>query len=604
VLVEFIQAAKSKGFKMFTQSILIVALAVILGAGTFFGQFWSVSEYSKYSIRGKSELSGSVSTEGSGLTKAYAFEYSNGIFEPLTLFVPNILGGGTSRPLIADDQSKTYQALVQSGDQEMANQYAPYLSSYWGEQSNTAPYYAGAIIVFLFVAGFFFADKKLIWWLLPVSVISVVMSWGDNFSTLNYFLFDHLPGFNKFRSVTFALVLILIAMPLLGMAGLEQLLKQGLGKTERRKLLIVFALTGGLAFLLWLTGGFGSFLKESEGQLPVWLTNAMKEDRSALLSSDALRSGIFISIFFLLIYFELHKKISAVLVYAALLVLMLIDLGSLDKRYFSEQNYRRKSDDAVQQTEADKRIFADKSYYRVYNLQNPLGEARTSYFHHSLGGYHGAKLRRYQDLFDSLVYPQTNKLIEDARSTGLRFSDYGVLNMLNAKYLTYGPGADNIILNPAANGPAWLVSELEVVQSPSAELSALKDLNTRTKAVIDGSKFQVSAWTGSADSLARINLVAATQDKLEYESNTTAKGFAVFSEVYYPHGWKVFVDGQESEILRVNYVLRGLWVEPGKHRISFEFKPAAYYTGDKVTAGFNALLIVFFAFAVFRSFKE
>jgi hypothetical protein len=203
-----------------------------------------------------------------------------------------------------------------------------------------------------------------------------------------------------------------------------------------------------------------------------------------------------------------------------------------------------------------------------------------------------------------LVYPQTNQLIEDARSTGLNFSDYGVLNMLNARYLTYGPGADNIILNPVANGPVWLINKLEVVQSPSAELSALKDLNTRTTAVIDGSKFQVSAWTGSGDSLARINLVAATQDKLEYESSTTAKGFAVFSEVYYPHGWKAFIDGKESEILRVNYVLRGLWIEPGKHRISFEFKPAAYYTGDKVTAGFNALLIMFFAFVIFRSFKE
>ena len=240
VLVELIHAIQGKQIKAFFQAVLISGFAFLLGAGTFFGQFWSVSEYSKYSIRGKSELNSSAGDGGSGLTKAYAFEYSNGISEPLTLFIPDILGGGTSKPLVADDQSKTYQALVQSGDQEMANQYAPYLSSYWGEQSNTAPYYAGAIIVFLFVAGFFFADKKYIWWLLPVSIISILMSWGDNFSSVNYFLFDYLPGYNKFRSVTFALVLILIAMPLLGMIGLEQILKQKLGKPERRKLLIIF----------------------------------------------------------------------------------------------------------------------------------------------------------------------------------------------------------------------------------------------------------------------------------------------------------------------------------------------------------------------------
>ncbi|MFM7195547.1 MAG: hypothetical protein ACKOYP_12320, partial [Bacteroidota bacterium] len=382
-IVRLVEALKAGTMKDLLVNGGALVAAVVLAAGTFFGQFWAVSEYSPVSIRGKSELTAAGSGgESSGLTKSYAFQYSNGIAEPLTLMVPRIFGGSTMEAFVSDENSETYKALVASGDQETANQLAPYTIKYWGGQPNTAPYYAGAAIVFLFAVGLLFADRRWVWWLVPVSVLGIMMSWGDNFSGFNYFLFDHLPGYNKFRSVTFALIIILIAMPLLGLLGLEEVLKDGLGAQARKKLYIAFGLTGGICLLMWLTGGVGSFVRPGEEALPGWLLSAMKSDREALLRGDAMRSFLFMLVIFLAIILDLNRRVSSVAFSVVLILCVTIDLFAFDKQYFGKEKYRRAADEAVTMTDADRIIKSDTSYYRVYNLQDPLNEANTSYFHH------------------------------------------------------------------------------------------------------------------------------------------------------------------------------------------------------------------------------
>jgi hypothetical protein len=583
-LVQLVYAIRAKQIGDFFKTLGLLLSAVIIAVGTFFGQFWSITEYTRYSIRGPSELvKPNSKTQPNGLSKDYAFAYKYGVLESFVLMIPDFYGGSSAKSLVQDENSATYKALVNSGDNETANKLANYATAYWGPQDFTGgSYYAGAIVIFLFVVGILFADKKFVWWLVPLSALSLMLSWGDSFSSFNYFMFDYFPGYNKFRSVNFALVIILLAMPLLGMIGVERLLTNGVDKEAKKKLLIALGATGGLCLALILFAGFGSFLKDGEGQLPAWFTKAMSADRRSLLRADAFRSLAFIVSIFITLYFNVGKKFSELGFYAFLIFMITLDIAIVDRRYFSKDNFQRKRDTSYHaNSAADDEILKDKSYYRVYNLQNPMAEARTSYNHHSLGGYHGAKLRRYQDLYDSCLLRETQQLYRDAQSGGLDFKKYGVLNMLNAKYVKYGDEAGNIIPNPEANGAAWFVREVVGVNSPTEELKQTGELKSRSFAVIDNSKFKIQNF--EYDSLSTIHLQEFKPAYLKYESQSSKNGLAVFSEVYYPKGWHAFVDGKEILILRANYVLRALEIPQGKHTIEFKFEPQPYIVGNKVT---------------------
>jgi len=594
-LVRLIEAVQEKKLKEFGVALGMLVPAALLAAGTFFGQFWAITEYSKYTIRGKSDLvstaKGAESTDG--LSKDYAFSYSNGISEPLTLIIPNILGGSSANFLVQNENSDTYKALVQSGDNETANQLAQYSSAYWGDQRLSAPYYAGAIIVFLFVVGIMFADRKWVWWLVPLAVLSIALSWGKNFSSFNFFMFDYFPGYNKFRSVTFALIIILIAMPLLGFLGLEKFMQQSMDKKSKIKLGIAFALTGGLCFFLWATGGTGDFTRDVEKDLPIWFLNALKSDRQGLLQDDAFRSFMFILSIAILMYFEIWKKITPIAFYAFLGIMVLADTIVVDKRHFTKDNYQRKYDVGFEINESDQEILKDKSYYRVYNLQdiqNPFGEARTSYFHNSLSGYHGAKMRRYQDLYDSCIFSETVNVINGLRSGNFDFKNIGVLNMLDTKYFLFGPAKNNYLPNPYSNGNAWFVYAVEKVNNANEELDRTGKIDTKTTAVINDSGFTGKVNT---DSSATIILTEHNPNWLKYESNSSSGGVAVFSEIYYPKGWSARIDGVEAPILRANYVLRALEIPSGKHVIEFTFAPKAYFIGNKITMASSwAVLLV------------
>lgn len=600
-------AIKHNQLTGFLKNTGLLIIAAIIALGTFFGKFWTTLEYSEYSMRGKSELVADkdAGENESGLKRDYAFQYSSGILEPLTLIIPDIFGGSSAHLLVQDEESEVLKALQRAGDPQMANQLARYTSAYWGNQPFTAPYYAGAIICFLFVIGLLFADKKYVIWLSVGTILSIILSWGDNFKIFNYFIFDYLPGYNKFRSVTFALIMALVAMPLLGFIGLEKLLERGLNKQTQKKLLIALCATGGFCLLVIIFAGMASFTKAGEEQLPAWFLNALRDDREGLMRSDAFRSLVFILMAFSVIFLHLKKKLSAGMMGALLSLFILIDLWAVDTRYFSEDNYRRERDKSFfAMTEADKEIKKDKALsYRVYNLQGAMAEARTSYHHQSLGGYHGAKLRRYQDLYDYCLEKETGELIQQLQSGSRDLSDFGVLNMLNAKYLTFGPSKTSFIQNDQALGNAWFVSAVERVNTPDEEIAKTCTINTNNTAVIDDSLFDVPQDI-QYDSAATIVLTAYQPNQLSYEATTTTKGLAVFSEIYYPKGWKATIDGKDAEILRANYVLRALEMPEGKHTIQFTFEPKSYIVGDKIIFTTSILLLLVLLGSIGWSLKK
>lgn len=588
-IVQLIRFIKENRIADFAKSLAVLIPAAALALGSFIGPFWATTEYGSYTIRGKSEIvSGKVEgiEAANGLSKSYVFEYTNGLLEPMTLMIPNIYGGHTHDPgqphvLALDQKSHVYKALSNTQDQKMANQLAGQSYGYWGPQGGATPYYAGAVIVFLFVVGIAFAERRYTWWLVTVTVLAIMMSWGDNFKLFNYFLYDFMPGYNKFRSVTFTIIIAVFAMPLLGFMGLEKIASTGLDKPAQKKLLIVLACTAGLCLFLILFGGFlFSFTRPGEDLLPPWFLKALIDDRISLLRGDAFRSMVFMLLAFAAIYFEAWKRIPAAAFYAFFIILILIDITVVDKRYLTEGNYRRNRELLnFPMNEADQKILQDKSYFRVYNIRGDAwAEARTSFFHNSIGGYHGAKLRRYQDLYDSCIVRQTRQMYSDLNQGQFHPEAYGSLNMLNVKYMTY---ETQVLPNDGANGPAWFVRNVKVVNNPTEELKTICEVNTRTTAVVDGSKFKPGAAT--TDSTASVTIAEHRPNYLKYESQSQSDGLAVFSEIYYEKGWKASIDGKEVPILRADYVLRALNVPAGKHTIEFRFEPKAYTTGNTIT---------------------
>jgi len=591
-IVELVYAMRSRQLAGFLKTTGLLVPAAALAAGSFFGPLWALREYTPHSIRGKTDLikPANEHTSTNGLSKEYAFEYSNGIIEPLTLLIPNILGGSSMQNLFADSQSHIRKALQEQGIPYNPQQM--YQPSYWGSQPLSAPYYAGAIMVFLFVAGLWIADKKYVWWLAPISLLAVVLSWGSNFAWFNYFVFDYLPGYNKFRSVTFALIIPIVSIPLLGMMAAERLLSEGLTPQLKKRLLLALALTGGLCLLLMIATGMFSFLRNGEETLPAWFMQALQADRRSLLRSDALRALAFIAVAFALFYFNATRN-NRTLLFGGLIALVAADMIAVNKRYFTASNYVSKRKQLIEKSAADQQVLADTTYFRVLNLNGPFSDALTSYYHHSIGGYHGAKLRRYQELYDSCISADIDKLVSSAQQGQPDFANLHVLNMLNTRYIFYGYNRSNVLYNPAANGPAWFVQHLRTVHSANEELAATCAENARLTAVIDASRFTVPDF--AYDSAATLSLVVHTPNRMVYQARTAVPALAVFSEIYYPVGWEARIDGTPTTILRVNYVLRALHIPAGEHTIEFTFKPHSYTIGNGITRLFSWLVILVFA---------
>lgn len=592
---QLIFALRQKTLLLFTKTVLVLVCAVVLAIGCNMGRLMTTFEYSTYSIRGKSELTTSdTDKSSSGLDKDYAFQYSNGIFEPLVLFIPNFFGGTSQQDL--GKNSNLEQALKKQGMQhQQIKQQVSQAPAYWGDQPITAPYYAGAIVVFLFVLGLLVLDVKYKGWIIGVVVFSIMLSWGANFSGFNYLVFDYLPGYNKFRSVTFSIIMTITVMIIGGFVGLEKVVASDWNSKLQKKFLIAVGIAGGFALLSALLAGMGSYQGAIDARLasyPAWFLEALRADRASLLRVDAFRTLFFVVAFAVVIWLYVKQKLSVLIASSLFVVLIFIDMFGISKRYLNSDSFTRKSKDSgFVMSEADKAVLKDNDpHYRVLNLMNPFNDAVTSYHHKSIGGYHGAKLGRYQDLIERHISPEMQKLISDLQSGSFEGNKGQVINMLNAKYLLAGATANAVIPNENTNGNAWFVGEVVTVQSADDEISQLGGIDTKYQAVVNSLEFDIS--TVNLDSLSSIKLTKYTPNYLSYDSKSTKDGLAVFSEIYYPKGWIATIDGVETDIIRANYVLRGLKVPAGEHKIEFRFVPDSYSTGSALTWGGNILLVL------------
>lgn len=597
-----IQAVKEKTLADFTKTVAILSVAAIIAIGCNLGRIWTVMEYSKYSTRGKTELV-SAEKKKSGLARDYAFQYSNGIFEPLFLYIPNFFGGSAQEDLGKDSNLET--ALKMNGaSRQQIKQQVENAPAYWGDQPMTAPYYAGAIVVFLFVLSMLVLDKKDRGWLIAAFAFGILLSWGKNFPVVNNFLFDYMPGLNKFRSVTFTIIIPVFCMIYGGFLALEKLLSTEWNKATQKKFMTAVGIAGGFALLCVLFVGMGSYkgaIDERLASYPEWFLDALRKDRASLLRSDALRSLFFVIAFAAVVWFFVKQKISSVVAGSLMVLLVLIDMFGISKRFINSETFKRKNSSEFVLTDADKRILRDESEnYRVLNLMNPFNEATTSYFHSSIGGYHGAKMGRYQDLVSEIISQEHNQVISALQNGSTEFGGIGILNMLNTKYFKFGAEAKAVLPNNLANGNVWFAQDLKRVQSPNEEMETLKYIDTKSTVVVDESKFEIGSF--SYDSLSNIRLKSCEPNSLTYESNASVDGLAVFSEIYYPEGWQVTIDGNSVDMIRANYVLRALEVPKGKHEIKFEFRPTSYYTGNTISMVFSVLLMLMLAGAIVKPF--
>ncbi|MBF9255289.1 YfhO family protein [Pontibacter sp. 172403-2] len=615
-VVEIIFAIKNGTIADLLKRGLVLLVAAVLAVGVNFGRLYTTAEYSQYSIRGKSELSTKNSGDrtSSGLDRDYAFNWSYGVGETMTLLIPDFYGGSSSASL--DKDSETYNAFTKMGvppvqAEQIISQGLP---MYWGPQPMTSgPVYVGAIICFLFVLGLSIVDRRWVSWLVAATVLSIVLAWGKNFEAFNYFMFDYFPGYNKFRAVSSALVIAQIAMPLLAMLALWKLIKERSQiKDFEKKLLLSGGITAGICLLVWLFAGMASFTSATDQQLiqAQFPIDAIRADRESLMRSDALRSLVFIVLAAGVLYFYLKNKISATVAIAGVGVLILIDLWAVDKRYLNDNDFQQQVVAThFAPTAADQAILKDKDpSYRVLYLPNPFNDARSSYFHKSIGGYHGAKLRRYQDVIDSVMSNELQGLITTfqnnptAETVTLALQNAPVLNMLNTRYIIYNDAAAPLT-NPAALGNAWFVEDVRTVNSPDEALQALRNFDPTNTAIVDVSEFDVPSKSYTPNG-STIKLTKYNPNELTYEVNATGNQLAIFSEIYYPAGWQAYIDGKPVDHIRANYVLRALPVPAGKHTIRFVFAPQSYALGNTVSMISSILLLLVIIGAVVYAVKQ
>ena len=570
------------------------------------GKIWSVYEYGQYSTRGPSELTSNDQQGGAGLDQDYAFRWSNGIMEPITLLIPEFFGGPSMSSL--PDDSNLGKALRANGQPPVqARQYLQQVATYWGDQPFVAgPSYAGAVVIFLFVLGLLTIDPRHRLWLVIAIVLSMVLSWGSNFEAFNSLMFDYFPGYNKFRSVSMTLVIALVCIPLAGFMGLERLL-QGSDPNTKRQLMRALYITGGILLVALLYSFIGSFRGGNDTQLfaqvPPWYAEALKADRASLLRSDTIRSLVLVVLCWVALFYHQRGKLSLNLLYAVIILLVTIDLWGVDKRYLTDEDFVTSRQSNIAVTAADQQILQDPNInYRVLSiLKSPWNDAETTSYHKSVGGYHGAKMQRYAEVIEGCLDAEFRELLQQLQS-GTSPSAHPVLNMLNTRYLIAGSEAESAVRIPYAQGNAWFVPQIQLVNSADEEFNALCDLNIGSQALVDQSKFNIGNTTYSASG--SLELEEYQPNYLRYRSQNQGDGFAVFSEIYYPKGWKATIDGSPVDILRANYILRALEIPSGSHVIEFRFAPAAYFMGNTIMMISSALVILLVLAVFFMELKK
>ncbi|MEX1202265.1 MAG: YfhO family protein [Ferruginibacter sp.] len=602
-----VKAIKEKELGHIVLAGVLSIIAGIIGLGGSAVTLLPTAEFTKETMRGgKSELTDTTNlgnkTKG-GLDKDYAFSWSYGINETLTLMIPGSFGGSSNGELKGN--SAVAKTLVEQGvPEDNANQIAVSLPTYWGPQPNTSgPVYLGAIICFLFVLGMVYLDSWHKWWILVATLIGIILAWGSNFKSFNYFIFDHLPMYSKFRAPTMSLVIPQLTAALMASLVLQKFLFGGDAKELLfKKLKLSAYITAGIlgfAALLYFSSSYSgsndnrikenfanNMLASAQGQAsdPSFqaqanefgqsIVRALAEDRKAMFGRDLLRSLIFITLAIFILGLFSKNKLSGTIAAIALAALTLIDLYPVGKRYLNENNFVEKVsiEDEFTENESDKIIKADPDHknFRIYNADDPYNNAKPSFHHNSVGGYNPAKLAIYQDL------------IERQLSKG----NMKVFNMLNTKYfVVQNPqtGAQMAQMNPDAMGNVWFVKQLQFVKDADAEMKALDNLNPLDTAIIDKRYQSLVKGVPQYDSSAYIRMIDNINDTVRYQYNAITPQFAVFSEIYYDKGWNVYVDEKKANYVRVNYVLRGMSLPAGKHNIEFRFEPTSYQKGNTIS---------------------
>lgn len=611
-----VYAIREKTLPDFSKTAGFLLIAVLFAVGTNFSRLYTTYEYGKYSMRGQSELSLNNENKSSGLDKEYILDYSYDLGEAMTAFIPRFKGGGMSEPLTTSSESYKFLAEAQGADKakKMAESGLP---MYWGSQPiSGAPFYFGAVLCFLFVLGIFLVKGKDKWWLVAVFAFSLLLSLGKNFSFLTNIMLDYFPGYNKFRDVKNIIVIEQFAMALLGALAIKEVYQRKITTPEFMKgLKYAFGITGGLALIFAVIPGLaGSFTGKTDAQYlqmgwPQQLIDALMADRQSLLRIDAFRSFIFVLLAAGGLWAFWNNKIKAQYAIVLWVALVLVDMWPVNKKYFNNDNFTSKKEVAVpfQEMPVDKEIKKDKDlYYRVLNLQNPMADARTSYFHKSLGGYHGAKMKRYNELNSYAIEPEMRTLIaafQKPQSIDSVMALLPVINMLNTKYYIYDLNQPPLP-NTHALGNAWFVKAAKIVDSADQEVTSMKGFDPKSTAIINKnfSKNLDGYTSGSGEG--EIKLTEYQPNYLKYEATVNSGSqLAVFSEIYYPKGWKSFIDGKETQHIQADYVLRAMVIPAGKHQVEFKFEPSSFYLGNKVSLASSILLLLAIGGYLFYSFK-
>ncbi len=635
-LAWLIEAVRTKALMRWVKAMAAFAVGGTLGVCINLSNLYHTWEYSKESMRGKSELTQKTKDPAdqtnSGLERSYITAWSYGIGETWTLLVPNTKGGASQ----ALSSSKT---AMKHANQMYTPIYGAF-TQYFGEQPGTSgPVYVGAFVLMLFVLGLFIVKGPMKWCMLAATVLSILLSWGKNFMGFTDFFLDYVPMYDKFRTVASILVIAEFTIPLLAMMALKKMVDEPECLNRKkdsllsgRYIAVAFALTGGVALLFWLTPDifFGTYLSSFDmssmkqyveaGYIPQEMMSGIitniNEMHRAMLTSDALRSFIIIGIgTVLLLLFRWHK-IQAKAMVAAVTLLCLVDMWGVNKRYLNDGLFTRprSNEQTYVKTIADDMILTDPTmYYRVLNLSlNTFNDNTTSFYHKSIGGYHAAKLRRYQELIEEHLHGEMQNVMQAASLTGGNFAQvngdslFAALNMLNTRYviLKQKEGKHVAVQNPYAYGNAWFVNEVKYVDDADAEIAELHNIAPRHTAVADKRFSDVlGEANATTDSTANVTLTAYEANSLAYQVESQQGGIVVFSEIYYP-GWRCTIDGEETPIARANYVLRAIRVPAGKHEIVMTFDPQTVHTTEAVAYTALAILALFLLWLVVSEIRK
>lgn len=605
-----VTAYREKRMPDFVRATAVLVLSGLMGVLLNLSNLYHTYEYSKETIRGKSELvkQSTADQTKSGLERSYITQWSYGIGETWSLLVPNVKGGA-SVPLAANEKA------MQKANPMYGSIYSQ-LGQYWGEQPGTSgPVYVGAFVCFLFVLGLFIVKGSMKWALLAATLLSIVLSWGKNFMPMTDLFLDFVPMYDKFRAVSSILVIAEFTIPALAMLALKEIIERPSVLREQAKYFCIsFALTGGAALVFAVMPGlfFPDYVSTMEmqalqsiptNQLVPLLAN-LEEVRKALFTADAWRSFFIVTLGVVLLILLVREKINAKVTVVALTVLCLADMWAVNKRYLYDDQFVDKSEQVrtFEPTETDKMILQDEALdYRVLNMAvNTFNENNTAYWHKSVGGYHAAKLRRYQELIQEHIEPEMKAFYtEVATAEGdmdmVDATKFQVINMLNTKYviLPLQGGQTMPIENPYAFGNAWFVNEVQLVENANEEIAALHNVDLTETAIVDKKFASILAGNANQDSVKQVTLTRYEPNELEYEVASEKGGVVVFSEIYYP-GWQATIDGEMVEHGRANYVLRAMKVPAGKHVVKFEFRPKTLQVTETIAFGVLALLALVF----------